>query len=993
MVRFSTILTALLLSTACLVAQTEYVDPFIGTGGHGHTFPGAVVPFGMVQLSPDTGTEGWDWCSGYHYSDSTIIGFSHTHLSGTGIGDYGDILLMPFSGKLKWQAGTKTEPDAGYRSRFRHETEKAEPGYYRVHLDDHNIDVELTAADRAGMHRYKYGAKQDRQLLIDLRHGISDTADSAYLHIIDSKRIEGLRRSRGWARSQWVYFAIETSVPFNVTAARLDEEQLSSGKEFRGKQLAVALRFNATDENDVMIKTAISAVDEQGAWKNLRSSIPSWAFDQVKKQAAKKWQTALSAIEVEGGTVAQKRTFYTALYHSMIHPSLFQDADGRYRGMDQKIHTADGFTNYTIFSLWDTFRALHPLLNILEPERTTDFINTLIAKYKEGGILPIWELAANYTGTMIGYHAIPVITDAWVKGIRGFDRELARVAMSYSATRKGRGLKSYMKWGFVAADESKDAVSRTLEYAYDDWCIGVFSQNIGNEAAAKRFFRRATYYKNVFDQESGLSRGRFSNGSWRTPFDPADLSGWGGGDFTEGNSWQYSWFVPQDVRGFIDLMGGDEKFTAKLDELFSTRPAPQHVLPDVTGLIGQYAHGNEPSHHTAYLYNFAGQPWKTQKLVRQIMDEFYSDRPDGLIGNEDCGQMSAWYVFSAMGFYPVTPGTDQYVIGSPLFDKVIIHLPNGKDFTIIAANNSKHNRYIQSARVNGESHLNSWIPHALIMSGENLKLEMGPQPNRDWGSDKANRPFAGIPEKFREDFKPVFAPYIASGATVFGAATTLTLAHIDPHAELRYSLDGAEPDKKSTLYKHPLKIEQSIVLKAKAFFPDGSSSPRLAKQIRKTFRPSSEKQIKLGSKYADKYAANGPMTLFDGQRGSIHFTDGKWLGFQGDDFEVTVDLEKLQSIKKVTIGFLSDQEVWIFKPLEVRVAFSEDGKTFKSAGKLRKPLIRYDAIGLHEYSFKTQGKMAQFVRIRAKNISRNPEWHKGAGGRSWLFVDEVMIEK
>ncbi len=689
-----------------VVAQrdlTRYVNPFIGTAGHGHTFPGAIVPFGMVQLSPDTRLTGWDGCSGYHYSDSEIYGFSHTHLSGTGISDYGDILLLPavdLNSQTAW---------------FQHRNETASPGYYSVKLDDGNILVELTATARVGLHRYTFPSTQSAGIILDLAH--RDKVLDAGFRITGPKTVVGWRRSQAWAKDQVVYFALEFSQPFT---------------SHTDSKLKAYFRFDTRRGAPVLLKVGISAVDIEGAEKNLKAELNHWDFDKVRADAKAAWNAELNKINVNGGTDAQLTSFYTALYHAMTAPNLFMDVDGRYRGRDFRTHEAKDFSNYTVFSLWDTFRAAHPLYTIIDQKRTRDFIKTFLVQYEQGGRLPVWELAANETDTMIGYHAVSVIADAAAKGIDGFDLRQAYTAMRHSAELRHHDL--------IAMEDERESVSKMLEYAYDDWCIAQVAKRLGETSDYKRYIARAQAYKNVFDHTSGFMRPR-SNGNWLEPFDPREVTF----AFTEANSWQYTFFVPQDISGLIKLIGGRRRFAQKLDQLFAADSRTTgREQADITGLIGQYAHGNEPSHHVAYLYNYAGQPWKTQARVRQIMDQFYKAEPDGLIGNEDCGQMSAWYVLSAAGFYPVTPGSQTYAIGSPLFPEVRFSLENGKSFTIKARGVSDRNVYIQSATMNGKPYNKSFLLHDDLIAGGELVLQMGARPNRRWGTGAGNEPESRI---------------------------------------------------------------------------------------------------------------------------------------------------------------------------------------------------------------------------------------------------------
>ncbi|MBT3933342.1 MAG: glycoside hydrolase family 92 protein, partial [Bacteroidetes bacterium] len=600
---------------------TDYVDPFIGTGGHGHTYPGATLPFGMVQLSPDTRLTGWDGCSGYHYSDSIIYGFTHTHLSGTGCSDYGDILLMPYTGELLFENGS--DGNKGYSSAFQKKNEKAEAGYYQVLLDDDHIDVELTCSKRVGFHKYTFNEVDTGRIILDLIH--RDVLIDSEIKALSATKIEGVRKSSAWARNQQLFFAIEFSKAFfnNDIEVRVDT---TKGHEFNfGNGSKAVYQFVLEKDKTIMVKVGISAVSKEGAWKNLEEEIPHWDFEQVKNEANESWNKELSKIVVEGGTKEQKTIFYTALYHAMLAPDLFMDVDGQYLGRDLQIHQADGFDYYTTFSLWDTYRAEHPLLTIIDQKRTNDFINTFVKQYEQGGSLPVWEFAANETMCMIGYHSIPVIVDAYLKGIQDYDVEKVYEAMKHSANLGHLGLEAYKKYGYIPADQEPESVSKTLEYAYDDWCIAQMAKDLGKEDDYKYFIKRAQSYKNIYDKSTGFMRAKW-NGSWFSPFDPKEVNI----HYTEANSWQYSFYVPQDVSGLMNLMGGKEKFIEKLDQLFTenSETTGRHQS-DITGLIGQYAHGNEPSHHMAYLYSYANSPWKTQEMASRIMKEMYTDQPDG----------------------------------------------------------------------------------------------------------------------------------------------------------------------------------------------------------------------------------------------------------------------------------------------------------------------------------------------------------------------------
>ncbi|MDN3202614.1 GH92 family glycosyl hydrolase [Algoriphagus sediminis] len=636
----------------------QWVDPFIGTGGHGHTYPGAVAPFGMVQLSPDGDTEGWDWCSGYHDSDRNLMGFSHTHLSGTGIGDMGDVLLMPFTGKDYWAPGPKDNPDAGYRSRFDKNTESASPGYYSVDLADHKVKVELTASERAGFHRYTFPSDSVPKVILDLEHGIGwDEAIDTHMETPENGLIMGHRFSTGWAKNQKLFFALKTHLEWED----LKMMEVDSSK---------AILSFAEGEENLMIKVGISYTSSEAALANLEAEIPHWDFDKVRTETEGKWQKELQKVQVSGGTDREKRIFYTGLYHAFLVPQLFNDVDGAYRGADDGIHPDPGFDNYSVFSLWDTFRAEMPLFTLLQEERLDGIYSSILQFYKESGLLPKWSLVGNETNTMIGYHAVPVLGEAIMKELDfGNENEILE-AMIQTANQEGEAFEAYRNLGYFPADKASFSASATIEHSYDDWVISEVARKLGNEEVANQFKVRGKNYKNLFDPQYGYLRGKNSDGSWVSPYAPADVQH--SGVFIEGNAMQYSWFVPHDVAGLMEVMGGREQFKENLDTFFSFEidSTVKFEAADVTGLIGLYAHGNEPSHHIAYLYNELDEYQTTQRILKQIYAEMYDDKPDGLSGNEDCGQMSAWYIFSAMGFYPLNPVSAEYNLGSPIFDSI-----------------------------------------------------------------------------------------------------------------------------------------------------------------------------------------------------------------------------------------------------------------------------------------------------------------------------------
>jgi predicted alpha-1,2-mannosidase len=702
----------------------NYVDPFIGTDYHGHVFPGATVPFGMVQLSPDNGTNGWDWCSGYHYSDSCIAGFGHTHLSGTGIGDLADIVFLPSMTEFKeGYSDERSSVAQENRSSFKHDNEKAEPGYYSVKLDN-GVTVCLTATRRVGFQKYTAQYDGIMNVLLDLGFAINWDRPVECSISFDKEIMKGKRISTGWAPRQYQYFATEFSKePVKVQGVKdgLFNEDLS----VEGDKVGMILSFDVKKGEEILLKTGLSAVDEEGAEMNLRNEIPGWDFEKVRQSASLEWNKDLSVIEASAGDAEVLKIFYTALYHSMIAPNIYSDNDGRYRGADGKVHQSDNFTNYTVFSLWDTFRAEHPLFTIIQPQRVADMINAMLNIYQQQGKLPVWSLMANETNTMIGYHAVPVIADAIAKRIDGFDYELAFKAARHSSMLDFEGLDHFRKYGYIPADLENESVSKTLEYCYDDWCIAQMAMILGKEEDYNIYTERSQYYRNLFDPETGFMRGKLSDGNWKQPFDPL-FSSHRQDEYTEGNAWQYTWFVPHDVNGLIELMGGEKMFLLKLDSLFLQEEGVtgENASSDISGLIGAYAHGNEPGHHTAYMFSMAGNPDRTSEIVRRIMTEMYHTGKDGLCGNEDCGQMSAWYVFSAMGLYPFNPADGKYIFGSPMLDETVIHLPGNKEFIIKTENNSPENIYIKNVSLNGEILDRNYISHNELMSGGMLVFTM-----------------------------------------------------------------------------------------------------------------------------------------------------------------------------------------------------------------------------------------------------------------------------
>lgn len=988
-------LSILLLPALCLnialFAQTpliDYVNPLVGTDFHGHTFPGAAAPFGMVQLSPDTRLDTWDGCSGYHYSDSIIFGFSHTHLSGTGCSDYGDILLVPVNNYL-----SETLDNNEYKSPFSHDGEKASPGYYEVFLEKPRTKVELTVGDRIGMHRYTFPDKTAPQIIIDLKH--RDILLESFITNESKTVVSGLRRSKAWSEDQSVYFYIEFSQPLKNYKAFGNEGALLT---FKPQKRASG--------NVIQAKIGISSVSVANARENLHSEMAegNWDFEALKRTTEQKWENYLSKIDVRSSSasVEKLRTFYTALYHTAISPNIYSDVNGEYRGMDRQVHKADGFTRYTVFSLWDTFRALHPLFTIIERERTLDFMKTFQSIYDEGGKLPIWELSGWETDCMIGYNSVSVIADALAKGITDFDVEKMFDAMVASSLKKEYGLNFFREDGLVLADKEHESVSKTLEYAYDDWCVAQVAKYLNKDTLYRQYTRSALYYRNIFDSQSGFMRPRL-DGRWLTPFRPEEVNN----HFTEANSWQYSFFVPQDIEGHIALLEGDSLYCDKLDRLFSASDKTSgRTQVDITGLIGQYAHGNEPSHHIPYLYAFAGQPWKTQQRVREIMKEMYSSAPDGLCGNEDCGQMSAWYVLSAIGLYSVTPGTQVMVFGSPIFDIVDIRLENGKSFVINSINAENpseihaaartsstagygaetwidHAPYIQAVTLNGKDYSSSWIDFRDILSGGTLNFALGGKPEKSFGSRYEDRPHSSLTS---ESF--VVNPWFEMENTIFHDSVEVRISSAKPYDRIFYSING----EKFAPYAGPLTIKEKTAISAYAEDSQGNRSFTSSTSLYKTNNALS---IELMNEYNPQYNAGGPEGLIDGKRGTPNWRTGGWQGYQATDFTAVIDLRTPRQISKISAGFCQDARSWIWMPRYVEFAISDDGINFTAIGHID------NKVDPQDYTVQTQDltldlskdhPSCRYIKVFARNFGTIPSWHLGAGEEGFIFIDEVVVE-
>lgn len=714
-----------------VINPVAYVDPYIGTGGHGHTFLGVTAPFGAVQIGPNNINKGWDWCSGYHYSDSIVIGFSHLHLNGTGCSDTGDILFMPYTGKACTQPGTQQDPLSGYASYYSKDNERALPGYYEVLLKTHRTKVELTASDRVAFHRYTFPKDVEKHVMINLKDANGDDRPTdTYLEQINDTVIRGYRYSTGWSKKEQIYFSAVFSQPVHLTLYH-DSVQVA-GNRLQGLDVKGNVAVAPVVE-ELGVKVGISPVSMENAMDNIGQEIKDWNFENIVAETTGKWNAELSKLQVETTDTVAKRIFYTALYHAFMQPIMFNDCSGEYRGTDKNIYGDPGFTNYTVFSLWDTYRAAHPLYTLVQPERVPDFINSMLAIYEQQGRLPVWHLYGSDTNEMIGIQSVPVIADAILKDVKGFNYERAYQAMKASMMSDYKGLSYVTDLEYIPADKENESVAKGLEYAIADWGVAQVARKLGKTEDYEYFSKRALAYQNYWDKDTHFFRGKNRDGSWVTPFNPVH-STHRNDAYCEGNGWQYTWLVPHDVEGLISLFGSKEAFVSKLDSLFLVNEdLGDAASPDISGLIGQYAHGNEPGHHTVYLYSFVGQQWKTAEKVDYILSHMYSDLPDGLQGNEDCGQMSSWYVFSALGFYPVNPSDGMYVFGRPIFDKVVLKLPENKVFEIRANNNSAENKYIQSIELNGQPYNKLYISHADIMAGGTLVFTMGNRPNEQFG--------------------------------------------------------------------------------------------------------------------------------------------------------------------------------------------------------------------------------------------------------------------
>lgn len=916
----------------------KYINPMIGTDGTGHTFPGATAPFGMVQLSPDTKIDGsWEGCSGYHYSDNVIYGFSHTHLNGTGVSDYGDILLMPTMGKPSLD-------NKEYSSIFSHDNEKASAGFYSVKLDKHNIDVRLTTSTRVGFHEYTFNESGQANIILDLNH--RDILLEGHVRYVNDRTWEVYRKSEAWATNQQIWARIEFDKPLKIS--EYSSEFNDSKYQFYGNNVALAFSKQVKKGEKIKVKVSLSFTGFEGAKLN-SSEIPHWDFEKVKKETQQLWNKELSKIEVTSDDKDKLTVFYTAMYHLMTQPNIAQDLDGKYMGRDFKVHKTEGFDYYTVFSLWDTFRAAHPLYTLIDKKRTVDFINTFLKQYQQGGRLPVWELASNETDCMIGYHSVSVIADAMVKGITGFDYELAFEAAKHSANLDWLGLKAYKTTGQITIDDEHESVSKMLEYAYDDWCIAQMALILGKNDDYREFMERSQYWKNTYDWNTGFMRPK-KNGGWDFPFDPKEVNN----NYTEGNSWQYSFFVPHDIKGMIEMYGGNDAFEKKLDLMFSeqSETTGRHQV-DITGLIGQYAHGNEPSHHVAYLYNYVGKPEKTKKIVHYILDEFYPNSPDGLIGNADCGQMSAWYILSSMGLYSVTPGQPIWSTTDPFFEKIKVNFENGTSKTI--------------TKTTPKEELKKF-------GFENIK-----------------------PLVQKEYEKIVTVPVIQAESKSFKDKMMIELKSQNPNDTIYfvYFMNGIDYSTKDMVYipyTEPIIVDRTTRIQVYTKNKNNQES----KIVSATFyKKDNDWSVELLSKPTDMYFAGGNDGLIDGIFGTTNWRKGDWHGYQTQDFEAVVDLKRTTEISEISANFLQDTRSWILMPTKVEFYTSDDNKNFKLIGTIENTVNPKDYESqIKDFSVKINKTTTKYIKVKAYNFGKLPEWHQGFpyDGEAFIFVDEIGVK-
>ncbi|MEE1253293.1 MAG: GH92 family glycosyl hydrolase [Bacteroidales bacterium] len=937
------------------IAYYKLVNPFVGTDFHGHTYPGAVAPFGMVQLSPDTRLDGWDGCSAYHYSDDVIHGFSHTHLSGTGCSDYGDFLFTPTM---------KNAESKEFILNFSHKDEYAHAGYYKVKAyNEDTIITELTSTERVGYHKYSFPTNsKEKIVIIDFKH--RDQLLDMSFDVLDNNTVVGYRRSSAWNTDQRVYFAAKFSSP--IQKHEFDKER---------KKLFLYFGTSNQENNVLEAKVAISSVDENGAMKNLTAD-KFEKFEDAKHYSEQLWNKELGKIEVESKDKEKLITFYTCLYHCMIAPNLYSDVDGRYRGMDNKIYTTNNYNRYTVFSLWDTYRTLHPLLALIDRERSLDFAKTSLDIYSQSGFLPMWELASFETYCMIGMHGISMMADLYTKGII-HDKDLTLQSMLGSMEKKKFGFDHFLENGFISSEKEHESVSKTVEYAYNMYCVAKIAKMQNKQDIYKSMIEKAQYYKNLFNPNNTFIQPK-ENGRFMLDFNPTQIDQ----NYTEGNGWHYTFYAPGDVNGLIEIMGGDKEFCRKLDSCFFTNEKTTgRNQADVTGLIGQYCHGNEPSQHTAYLYAYSGQAYKTQQLVRQILTTLYSPKPDGICGNDDVGQMSAWYVMSAMGFYPVCPVDNQYVVASPLFEKITIHLENGKNF-VIEAPNAEKTPYVKEIKLNGKDYNKSFINYDDIKNGGKLQFTMSDKAVKDFATAKEDRPYSKIES---EDF--CVTPFVSyQGTGTFTKNIEVYFKAFNPQDTIFVSLSNGKNYR--FVGNGKIKVKESVIISA--FSQNKTKSKSVETKL---YKIPAGRSVKVLTNANSQYTASGDFALIDLKRGNDNWKLGCWQGYWGEDLEAVIDLGKKQEVKKIGGNFIQDQKSWIFMPTKVEYYISNDGIDFQLLEIVENDVPQKQEGAVIKTFFTNKEFTARYIKIKAYNLGINPEWHLSAGEKAWLFIDEVIIEQ
>ncbi len=972
----------------------------IGTSAHGHTFPGATTPFGMVQLSPSNDFKAWDWCSGYHYSDSIIKGFAHNHISGAGLSGLGDILLMPTMGKNTTKSGSDALVDESYRSRFSHKTEDARAGYYKIKLDDYNIDVELTATARAGFHRYTFNDVGLVAIVIDPTHAIMERAAETSIEIVSNTEIRGFKRvDMGSGKNRFAYFSAKFSKPFEKAVITDNDIEVEADSLTSAKAKSY-VSFNVEKDEQIEVSLTLSPIDYNGVEKNYEAEAKEKSFNDVLKEATLAWNKVLNKIVLsDNSSDTKKRTFYTAMYHSFISPNIISDVDGRYI-VEGKQYQSKG-QQYSNYSTWDTYRALHPLLTIIEQKETSKMVNSLISRDTQSGVgQPVWELIGFDNACMIGYTTSSVIGDAILKDVAGINYEdgfnsMHKAAFNltkHSGVYDVNGLTDYINYGYVTA-ETGSSVSKTTEYNYHDFVIARVAEKLGKTEEAEAFYKRSIGYRSLFNLKDGYLYPVFSDGHVRK----LDFSTWDNliPNYVSGNIWAYSAYTPQDMVGAIQLHGGKEKYATWLDKIFSdtsTIGGAQHV--DISGFIGKYGHGDEPGHHMPYLYNYVGQPWKGQKLINEVVTTMYSDKPDGLINNEDLGQMSAWYIFSTLGFYPVSPADLSYQIGAPYYEEATINLENGNTFKVKAINLTEDNFYVQSVKLNGKEYNKTYINHDVIIQGGIMEFTMGNLPNTSWGSSDESTSI-GIVSKEKPEVirKATASPYDANSTFFFSDKHTAALKSNDKEADIYYTIDGTEPTITSNKYKNPFEVKENSILKAVAIKQGLNTSKVYQKPLFKSVFPSLKEgypKITMNSWSEPNYGKADGSMLFDEVTGSNSYGDAKWTGLK-DDFDVDLNLGQNETIEHISVGVLTDIGSWIFPAQSIQVYGGTSKQNLKLIGE--KTILKTDKypkeVNRHILSIK-KGHY-KYLKIKINPFGVAPEWHGAVGKKVWLFIDEIII--